>query len=53
MERHRAGFQKEYLKLVGEGLTSVMSGEWKNRIRELLRDTEIIALLKAESATNV
>jgi hypothetical protein len=51
MERPRAGFQKEYLKLVGEGLTSVMSGEWKNRIRELLRDTEIIALLKAESAT--
>ena len=27
MERHRAGFQKEYLKFVGEGLTSVMSGE--------------------------
>jgi hypothetical protein len=27
MERHRAGFQKEYLKLVGGGLTSVMSGE--------------------------
>ncbi len=30
-------FQKEYLKL----------------IRELLRNTEIVALLKAESATNV
>jgi hypothetical protein len=44
---------REYLKLVGEGPTSVRSGEMEKLIRELPRDTEIIALLKAESATNV
>jgi hypothetical protein len=46
-------FQKESLKLVDEKPTSVMPDEMEKLIRELQRDTEIIALLKAESATNV
>ena len=37
--------QKEYI-LVGEGPTSVMPDEMEKLIRELPRDTEIIALFK-------
>ena len=46
-------FQKEYLKLVGEEPTLVMPNEMEKLVRELPRDTEIVALLKAESATDV
>ena len=46
-------FQKEYLKLVGEEPTLVMPNEMEKLVRELPRHTEIVALLKAELATNV
>ena len=39
-------FQKEYLKLVGEEPTLVMPNEMEKLVRELPRDTEIVALFK-------
>jgi hypothetical protein len=39
-------FQKEYLKLVDEKLTSVMTSEMERLVREFLRDTEIVALFR-------
>jgi hypothetical protein len=39
-------FQKEYLNLVDEKLTSVMTSEMERLVRELLRDTEIVALFR-------
>jgi hypothetical protein len=46
----------QFLSLKGSGVPeriSVMPGEMERIVRELHRDTEIVALLKAESATNV
>jgi hypothetical protein len=45
-ESQHPEFQKEYLKLVGEEQTSVMPHEMEKLIRELPRDTEIVALFK-------
>jgi hypothetical protein len=39
-------FPKEYLKLVGEEPTSVMSDEMEKLVSELSRDTEIVALFQ-------
>jgi hypothetical protein len=39
-------FQKEYLNLVDEEPTSVMPNEMEKLIKELPRDTEIVALFK-------
>ena len=39
-------FPKEYLKLVGEEPTSVMSNDMEKLVSELSRDTEIVALFQ-------
>jgi hypothetical protein len=44
-------FQKEYLKLVDEEPTPGMPNETQKLVRDLPRDTEIVALLKRRLPT--
>jgi hypothetical protein len=46
MEKQKSGAQRESLKLIGEEPTSVMPNDMEKLVRELPRDTEIVALFK-------